>query len=204
MKKVIITEKEYRILKEMGENLESITQDEVRRDIRGKRLVPHDNSSAYIEVDEIEKYNYKHYIGKKVNVKGDVNLYNLGLKKIPITFGKVGGDFDCYDNSITSLEGCPKEVGGSFDCSENNLTSLKGCPSKVGRYFNCQFNAISSLKGCPEKVKEYFDCSYNKLTSLKDCPSEVGDNFICSNNKKKFTEDEVKSLCKVGGELYLD
>lgn len=28
MKKVIITEKEYRILKEMGENLESITQDE--------------------------------------------------------------------------------------------------------------------------------------------------------------------------------
>lgn len=29
MKKVIITEKEYRILKEMGENLESIIQDEV-------------------------------------------------------------------------------------------------------------------------------------------------------------------------------
>lgn len=28
MKKVIITEKEYRILKEMGENLESLTQDE--------------------------------------------------------------------------------------------------------------------------------------------------------------------------------
>ena len=126
--KVILTESEMRKL------------NEVRRDVRAKRLVADDidtkDEDEFITVDHINKNNYKKYIGKKVNVTGDVYLEELGLKEIPITFGKVGGNFDCSDNELMSLVGCPSEVGGDFKCKYNRLTSLKGYPRKVGGIFD--------------------------------------------------------------------
>ena len=130
--KVILTESEMRKL------------NEVRRDVRAKRLVADDidtkDEDEFITVDHIDKNNYKKYIGKKVNVTGDVYLEELGLKEIPITFGKVGGNFDCSDNEFKFLVGCPSEVGGDFKCKYNRLTSLKGCPRKVGGIFDCSHN----------------------------------------------------------------
>ena len=170
--KVILTESEMRKL------------NEVRRDVRAKRLVADDidtKDDKYITVDHIDDKNYKKYIGKKVNVTGDVYLEELGLKEIPITFGKVGGDFDCSYNMLTSLEGCPREVDGDFYCVSNKL---------------------KSLEGSPDKIDGDFDCSYNMLTSLKGCPSEVGGNFDCSNNKKQFTINNIKGFCKVGGDIF--
>ena len=108
--------------------------------------------NSYITVDEINQDNYKEYIGKKVNVTGNVYLYDLGLKNIPIIFGKVGGNFSCFDNKLTSLNGCPKEVNGDFDCNHNNLTSLKGSPSKVGEHFDCSNNKKEFTK---KDVKRY-------------------------------------------------
>ena len=77
------------------------------------------NDDEFITVDYIDKSNYKKYVGRKVNVTGDVNLQRLYLRKLPITFGTVGGDFDCLDNKLTSLIGCPTEVGRDFDCRLN-------------------------------------------------------------------------------------
>ena len=173
--KVILTESEMRKL------------NEVRRDVRAKRLVLNDDDidtkdeDDFITVNHINKSNYKKYIGRKVNVTGDVYLEKLGLKEIPITFGTVGGDFYCYDNELTSLSGCPHKVGGYFDCSYNNLTSLAGCPSEVGGSFYC--------------------CN-DRLTSLSGCPHKVGGNFDCSNNKKQFTINNIKRFCKVGGDIF--
>jgi hypothetical protein len=47
-----------------------------------------------------------------VDVDGDVNLSDRGLTKMPINFGRVGGDFYCGYNRLTTLEGAPREVGG--------------------------------------------------------------------------------------------
>ena len=70
--KVILTESEMRKL------------NEVRRDVRSKRLVADDydmeDEDGFITVDYMDKNNYKDYIGKKVNVTGDVYLEELGLK----------------------------------------------------------------------------------------------------------------------------
>ena len=169
---VILTESEMRKL------------NEVRRDIRAKRLVVDDgdmeDEDGFITVDRINKSNYKKYIGKKVNVKGSVFLNYLNLGKLPITFGTVGGSFDCSDNDLTSLKGCPRTIGKNFYCSANDLTSLEGCPSEVNGNF---------------------DCSYNDLTSLEGCPSEVGRDFDCRNNKDDFRKAEIKRLCKVGGDI---
>jgi len=130
----------------------------------------------FITVAKIDKFNYKKYIGKKVNVTGDVYLNNLNLKSIPIIFGTVSGNFSCATNFLTSLKNCPSKVKKNFYCYENKLTSLEYCPSYVGENFHCYKNNLISLKGCPNTLKGTFYC------------------FL---NKKKFTKEEVRKLCKV-------
>ena len=140
-------------------------------------------SNEYIPVAYIDERNYKKFIGRNVNVIGDVCIQSLGLEEIPITFGKVGGD---------------------FICASNNLTSLKGCPTEVGRGFDCSINRLVSLEGCPREVMGDFYCADNKLTSLEGCPRKVGQNFDCLRNKKKFTLSDVKRYCKVHGKICCD
>jgi hypothetical protein len=53
-----------------------------------------------------------------VDIDRGVYLYGLlgNMKKLPIKFGKVSGDFDCAWNNLTTLEGCPNYVGRHFYC----------------------------------------------------------------------------------------
>ena len=99
-----------------------------------------DDDDEFITVDHISRNNYKKYVGKKVNVRDYVDLSDLNLREIPITFGTVGGDFFCYNNSLISLNGSPTEVAGDFDCCNNKLTSLNGCPREVVGDFSCYAN----------------------------------------------------------------
>jgi hypothetical protein len=88
-----------------------------------------------------EKYleNYTINPDNTIDVNGNVNLYfKLGnMEKLPVKFGKVSCDFDCYGNNLTTLEGCPDYVGGDFDCRKNNLTTLEGCPKYIDEHFGC-------------------------------------------------------------------
>ena len=54
------------------------------------------------------------------DVKGSVDLSNLKLKKIPVTFNKVHGSFFCFNNMLETLENAPKYVGRDFYCAGNN------------------------------------------------------------------------------------
>jgi len=113
-----------------------------------------------------------------IDVNGDVDLDDQSLTCLPsfIKFNKISGYFYCSNNQLISLEGCPITVGGSFLCRNNQLTSLEGCPTIVG---------------------DNFSCSNNQLTSLESCPTIVGGAFYCYGNKKKFSEKDVRRLCKV-------
>src|SRR5690554_229663 len=135
------------------------------------------NENEVIEVDLIDKYNYKEYIGKTVKVTGDVDLIGLGLTKIPINFTEVGGYFNCSSNNLTSLKGAPRKVGGVFYCSWNKLTSLAGAPEELGGGFYCWKNQLSSLVGAPEKVGCDFYCYDNPLKSTKGKPEYIGGRF---------------------------
>ena len=115
------------------------------------------------------------------DVKGDVDLSEMNLIKLPIKFGK--------------------EVDGFFNCGYNNLTSLEGAPSKVGGGFRCYSNKLTSLEGAPSKVGGHFDCGHNQLTSLEGAPKEVGGDFSCSYNQVKFTKEDVRKVCKVKVEI---
>jgi hypothetical protein len=50
-------------------------------------------------------------------------------------------------------------------------------------------------------VKGFFSCWGNPLESLEGCPTYVKDNFLCYGNPVKFTEEYVRSLCKVEGDI---
>ena len=52
----------------------------------------------------------------EVDVYGNVNMRNMNLIEIPVKFGSVWGNFDCYYNynNLTSLKNAPKSVGGIY------------------------------------------------------------------------------------------
>jgi len=111
-----------------------------------------------------QKY-LKNYIinsDNTIDVNGNVILIGkLGnMKKLPVKFGKVSGNFNCGGNKLTTLKGCPNYDGGYFSCYENNLTTLEGCPNYVGGNFWCSENNLTTLEGCPNYVGGEFDCGF--------------------------------------------
>jgi hypothetical protein len=113
----------------------------------------------------------------------NVYLSNRGLTKLPLSFNRISGDFDCENNQLITLKGAPQEVVGYFSCGYNQLTNLEGAPQEVGGYFYCDDNELTSLEGAPQEVGGAFYCRNNQLTSLKGAPKEVGSGFYCNNNQ---------------------
>jgi len=118
-----------------------------------------------------------------IDVDGNVYINGIGLKELPLKFGKVSGNFSCSFNKLTGLEGAPSEVGGYFYCHFNKLTTLEGSPKEVSGDFVCHDNKLTNLDGGPKEVGGEFNCSFNKLTNLDGGPKEVGGEFNCSVNK---------------------
>jgi hypothetical protein len=161
---------------------------------------------AFESISEIERLCNKYGIENwtinsdgLVDVDGDVDLSDMGSNKIPISFGRVGGDFYCYSNQLTTLEGAPREVGGDFYCYSNQLTTLEGAPHRVGGGFYCYHNELTTLKGAPREVVGYFSCRDNQLTTLEGAPNRVGGGFNCSYNRLTTLEGAPR---EVGGRFH--
>jgi hypothetical protein len=137
------------------------------------------------------------------DINKNLNLSGRQLSEFPIYLPNINGDFDCNSNNLTSLKGSPKEVHGHFTCSSNRLKNLSFAPTVVDGNFDCVDNRLTSLKGAPTNVGWNFDCSYNLLNSLKWCPKKVEGDFNCSNNVKKFTKEDVQSVCDVKGKIIV-
>jgi hypothetical protein len=142
---------------------------------------------------DIKKYRYKIKNGR-VDVKGNVNISEKNLSKIPIQFGVVTGYFTCVYNLLISLIGAPVKVGGGFYCSNNQLTSLSESPVSVGDIFDCPNNQLTSLEGATEKINGNFYCPYNKLETLEGGPKEVDGNYYCHKNELISLEGAPSSL----------
>lgn len=158
------------------------------------------------------------------NCKQQISIKDKDLidGKLPIKFGAINGDFECYDcRKLISLEGGPKMVNGSvslyhcisltsligapehvqkiFECPYcSGLTSLQGAPKYVGQTFNCSgCDNLTSLKGAPRKVKR-FHCNHcENLTNLIGAPEEV-ETFECAHNHKLISlEGAPKVISKI-------
>ena len=85
---------------------------------------------------------------------------------------------------------------------------FKEIPYKFGKvkdFFTLQnCKNLTSLKNCPDIVTGNFRCSgCSQLDSLEGCPKEVWGDFWCNDCKRKFTKEEVMSLCKVKGSIVV-
>ncbi len=115
-----------------------------------------------------EKYNIQNYTinsDGSVDVNENIILKYLRLKKIPLNFNEVTGNFYCFGNDLTNLEGAPKKVDDFF-CNDNQLTSLEGAPQKVDGLFNCRGNNIWTFEGAPDRVSDKFECEYNPICNI--------------------------------------
>lgn len=101
-----------------------------------------------------------------VDVDGDVELYNIGLEKIPLKFREVKGEFTCSMNKLESLEGCPEIVGGRFYCNRNELTSLVGGPKSVNGNYSFEHNNVTSFEGFPDFVSGKVSCIDNPIYEI--------------------------------------
>jgi len=138
-----------------------------------------------------------------VDVEGDADLEHKRLKQLPLRFGNMTGNFNCFDNDLTSLEGSPTIIGGDFYCSINMLTSLEGSPTSVGGNFRCGYNGLTSLVGAPTAVGGSFYCDENQLTTLEGAPVTIGGDLICSYNKLISTYSGDVDI-EISGEGYFD
>ena len=98
------------------------------------------------------------------------------------------------------------DVDGGVNLRYSDFKELPYKFGKVDGYFSLQWSEkLISLKNCPNYVKGSFSCTdCAKLDLLEGCPKEVGGDFYCYNCKRKFTKEEVKSLCKVKENIYIN
>ena len=74
----------------------------------------------------------------------------------------------------------------------------------IGSFIIHSCKNLTSLKNCPNTIESWFACSgCTKLDSLEGCPKEVNGDFFCDKCKRKFTEEEVQSLCKVEEDIVV-
>jgi hypothetical protein len=149
-----------------------------------------------------EKYQIKNYTindDGTIDVDGYVDLIDEELFKLPLTFNKVTGYFDCSWNRLTSLKGCPKWVGTDFYCHDNKLTSLEYDPEYVGGSYKCSFNKLTTLEGCPEYIPGSFFCGHNELTSFEYSPKQIDGNYMCLGNNI-YSLDGITE--KIGKSFY--
>jgi hypothetical protein len=85
--------------------------------------------------------------------------------------------------------------------SDSGLTSLRGMPKKVTGNIFLHNNKLTSLKYAPKYVGGDFHCERNELTSLEYAPKYVGGSFYCHHNITKFTEEDIRAVCKVKGDI---
>lgn len=150
-----------------------------------------------------------------VDVKGSVDIREMGLSSLPVKFRNIEGDFDCSYNNLKNLVNSPDTISGLFDCSLNSIYTLIGGPRVVMGGYYCSDNKLTDLQGFPEKVYEVFDAERNELTTLKGAPEiltcqeftvaqnklvnlhygpKKGFNFDCSQNDITTLENGVKEL----------
>ena len=93
--------------------------------------------------------------------------------------------------------------------SATHVLNNSGVPFKFiainGDFILKNRKALVSLAGCPEYVTGNFDISKcSGLTTFEGCPANVDGDFICSKINDNITEEYIRSLCNVKGNVIIN
>ena len=69
--------------------------------------------------------------------------------------------------------------------------------------FFCNNCGLITFKGMPHTIKGILGCAGNKIKTLKYMPKEIERSLFIDRNPIKFTENEIRSLCNVKGDVYV-
>ena len=90
------------------------------------------------------------------------------------------------------------DVNGNVDLANKDFEKLPYKFGKVTGFFTLMNNKnLTSLKNCPHTTYSFSCSNCSQLDSLEGCPTENLGDFWCGDCKRKFTKEEVMSLCKV-------
>ena len=151
---------------------------------------------------------------------GYIYASNNKLKNLVGSPEIVHGEFVCNHNPLMSLEGAPKAVldfhinscdlkslaGGpeeayDYHVHNNALVNFVGAPKICRKDVHAYFNKLSSFEGLPERIEGDLFVSDNQFTTLQYFPKYIGGDVDLRNNPKKFTEQEVRAICEVKGQV---
>ena len=110
-------------------------------------------------------------------------------------------DYTINSQGEIDVDNCVNLMNKQFKELPYKFGKVKG---EEGIFAMSDCKNLISLKNCPDEVSRYFDvdgCS--QLESLNGCPKKVETKFFCRNCKRKFSKEEVKSLCKVKRNVIL-
>lgn len=136
-----------------------------------------------------------------VDVNGDVDLLDLGLKEFPVQFGFIAGNFSSMHNKLTNLVGSPHTVKGNFVMMANELSSLNGGPKEVGGNYYVNHNHLKFLEGLPSQLGGAINAVGNTslIIRLKDIEnvnltnqSLLWNLHLSNDHKKKFKKQSIE------------
>ena len=143
------------------------------------------------------KYNITNYTinkDKSIDVNQNVNLEYNKLKKIPLTFNEVKGNFSCGHNNIHSLKYSPNYISGFFICNGNNLKTFNHFPN-VNKFILLNYNPVNELWYLFNN-KNYIDY-FNELDIIQDDENTVIldrlNYFLTDIGKPEITKDSIKN-----------
>ena len=145
----------------------------------------------------------KHRGNPPYEITGDLDLGYSEIEDLG-NLTSVGGNLDLYNcTNLTSL-GNLTSVGGHLGLSYSNVKSLGNLTSVGGSLglYNCtNLTALGNLTS----VGGELDLSFCEIESLGNLTS-VGGNLYLKHTplSKKYTEEEIREMVKVGGKVYFN
>ena len=141
------------------------------------------------------------YFGDTSTPEGTFVAWNKILK---FTNGRkfiILGDLDLRGTPITSI-GNLQSVGGYLDLGRTPITSI-GKLQSVGGDLDLLGTPIESL-GNLQSVGGDLNLYETPITSLGDLQSVGGDLYLLGTSlSKKFTEEEIRQMVNIEGNIYL-
>jgi len=124
---------------------------------------------------------------------GSIIVIKKWLAKMNIRYYTINDDLTIDIPNNVDLDEKLKKEGKLPEYIQFNIVN--------GAFF-IRYNNLTTLKGCPKIIKENnsyygsFRASNNNLSSLKYAPKRVEGLFDCAHNAVKFTNIDVRKVCK--------
>ena len=113
-----------------------------------------------------------------------------GKLELPVSFNKVGGNFNVDCLNFEDMRLFPKHISGNLEASGTYINTLKGGPEYVGGNYNIESRGhlydspflLRSLEHCATHIGGNLDVNGQGIYSFEYFPKKLIGNFICENN----------------------